>query len=136
MRINPGPIRNWLYTSKFTDRKTHAAVVEFVDGFAEKNRRHGLTGFLVTDGHAIMQLLEGEDPALTSVRDKVIADDRHGDVSTEVWETHQTRAFPNWSMRVSKSSEYEPLFKEIESAKIETIATNIARMLFDTTFAD
>jgi len=70
------------------------------------------------------------------VRDKVIADDRHGDVSTEVWETHQTRAFPNWSMRVSKSSEYEPLFKEIESAKIETIATNIARMLFDTTFAD
>lgn len=135
MRINPGQIRSWLYTSKFTTQKSYADVFAFVNQFRAHNRDLGLSGFLVTDGHVVMQLLEGDDEPLAILRETISADTRHFDVVTEVWELQESRAFPHWSMQVSKSSDYERLFKEIESARIETIATNIARMLFDNTFA-
>ena len=51
-----------------------------------------------------------------------------------MWTIESKRAYPRWAMRVVSREEYETLFKEIESAKIETIATNIARMIFDITF--
>ena len=81
-----------------------------------------------------MQLLEGDELKVGPLKQEILDDDRHTEIISEVWTIESKRAYPRWAMRVVSREEYETLFKEIESAKIETIATNIARMIFDITF--
>lgn len=127
-------VRTWLYRSKFNGFKTEGDIHEMARGFVRKNQRLGLSGFLITNGDAVMQLLEGDEPNVESLKKEILEDDRHSDIVSEVWAVESKRAYPRWAMRVVSPSEYEALFKEIESAKIESIATNIARMIFDVTF--
>lgn len=134
MLINPGDVRTWLYTSEFKDIDSHRAIITSMDGFCARNHKLGLSGFLITNGKAVMQLLEGGEDAVETLRTTISQDDRHLNVVTEVWELEAERAYPKFSMRAIDSNEYEALFKEVETAKIATIATNIAQLLFDTTF--
>ena len=134
MFINPGDIRTWLYTSEFKDRPSHEAIMAEMDRFNVKNKALNLSGFLITNGSAIMQLLEGEHEAVEPLKQIISKDNRHSKVETHVWELEASRAYPHWSMRAIDPLNYEALFKEIESAKVATIATDIARLLFDVTF--
>lgn len=134
MLIDPGDIRTWLYTSEFKDSASKDEIFSSMEQFQAHNKSLNLSGFLITNGKSIMQLLEGKDNVVNVLREKIIADDRHVNVVNEVWELEEERAYPEWSMRKMRASNYEILFKEIQSAKMATIATNIARMLFDTTF--
>jgi|GEM_PF-3592181 len=127
-------VRTWLYRSKFTKLKAQSEVLELARAFAQKNQRLNLSGFLITNGNAVMQLLEGDEPNVQSLKKEILDDDRHTDIISEVWTIESERAYPRWAMRVVSTAEYETLFEEIETAKIKTIATNIARMLFDVTF--
>ena len=104
--------------------------------FSERNTHHGLTGFLLTDGESVMQLLEGDPETLESFKAAIKADRAHTNVTTEVEALEQQRAYPDWGMRAVAPANYDKLYSEIESAKIGTIATNIAAMLFDITFEE
>lgn len=130
----PEGVRTWLYRSKFNGFKTPDEIHEMARAFVKKNQRLGLSGFLITNGDAVMQLLEGEESKVGPLKKEILDDDRHIDIVSEVWTVESKRAYPRWAMRVVSPSEYEVLFKEIETAKIESIATNIARMVFDVTF--
>lgn len=134
MLIKPEKIRTWLYTSQFRDDASHAEILEARHKFDTKNESAGLTGFLITNGRAAMQLLEGPDEAVERFKTIISADVRHQNVVTEVWALEPKRAYPNWSIRYQDSSDYEALFRTIESAEMETVSISIARMLFDTTF--
>lgn len=134
MLIKPGKIRTWLYTSQFRDAASHAEILEAKHKFDAKNEAAGLTGFLITNGIAVMQLLEGPDETVERFKSTISVDPRHKNLVTEVWALESKRAYPHWSIRYQDASEYEALFRTLESAEIETISINIARMLFDTTF--
>ena len=136
MIIKTGSIRTWLYTSEFTTEKTEADIRRFVDGFRAQNKAKALTGFMVSNGKAVMQLLEGSPDAVKTLRSKIEQDERHHKISSEVWELEAERAYPHWSMRVAAPSHYEEMFGAIERSSVMTIATDIATMLFDTTFSD
>ncbi|MGJ8560049.1 MAG: BLUF domain-containing protein [Litorimonas sp.] len=127
-------ILTWLYTSEFTSPKTPAYIDKLVGGFASKNEEIGLTGFMITNGVAVMQLLEGERENITAVRRSITEDSRHTNIHPEVSDVSPVRAYPNWAMRSIALDDYEVLFSEIERAKIHTIAIKIASMLFDVTF--
>ncbi|CAM3703640.1 BLUF domain-containing protein [Litorimonas haliclonae] len=134
MTSNKVGVKTWLYRSKFTSFKTEDEIHEMARGFVKKNQRLGLSGFLITNGDSVMQLLEGDEPNVDPLRKEILNDDRHTDILSEVWTVEPKRAYPRWAMRVVSPAEYETLFREIETARIETIATNIARMVFDITF--
>lgn len=134
MFINPGTIRSWLYTSEFKDLASQQSIVADIERFKAHNKILGLSGFLITNGTAVMQLLEGPEENLEAVKSKILRDKRHINVKMEAWELETSRAYPDWSMRAIEAADYEALFSEIQSAKIATIATDIARLLFDVTF--
>ena len=127
-------IRTWLYTSELRDGAAYADVIRHKQDFADKNREYSLSGFLITNGSHIMQLLEGETVAVEQFKATISADQRHRNLDSIIWDMVPHRAYPKWSMKFHAVEDYEVLFKEIESAQVETIATQTARLLFDMTF--
>ena len=136
MLMTPGDVGTWLYTSDFKSRRTPPEIAEMALKFSTKNQRHGLTGFLLTDGESVMQLLEGDPDTVEAFKTIIKADTAHTNVTTEVEALEDQRAYPSWGMRAVAPADYNLLFAEIESAKIGTIATTIATMIFDITFDD
>lgn len=134
MLFNKGHIRTWLYTSEFCERKTQAETDLLASEFAAKNEIMGISGFMLTNGTSVMQMIEGEPEAILTLQTKITEDIRHKNIVSEVWELEAARAYPHWAMRVIEPANYESAFSKIESAKMETIAINIARLLFDITF--
>jgi hypothetical protein len=71
----------------------------------ERNTADGLSGMLVHRAGRFMQLLEGPYDAVMATYSRILADERHGDVSLLVEETIHTRRFPEWSMAYDRSEE-------------------------------
>jgi len=127
-------IATWLYTSEFPEQKTPDEIDALAKGFAERNHVNELSGFMISNGIKVMQLLEGSPKTVAVFRDKITADSRHTNVHPEVWDISDHRAYPNWSMRSISVDDYEILFEEIERTEIQTLAIKIASVLFDATF--
>lgn len=127
-------ITTWLYTSEFPSPMPSEDIDDMISGFAQNNEKNGLTGFLISNGTAVMQLLEGEHDNVSAMRDVIMMDKRHINIHPEVWDISSVRAYPNWAMRSIALDDYEVLFKEIERAEIQTLAIKIASVLFDVTF--
>ena len=64
-----------------------------------KNSQAGLTGALIVRADLYMQLLEGPREALTATLARIVADDRHLEVSLVHCGDASERLFPQWSMR-------------------------------------
>jgi len=62
------------------------------------NRRDGITGFLLSDGYAFVQLLEGPEAQVRACFARICADPRNAlpTVRDEAWS--DARLFPDWSM--------------------------------------
>lgn len=71
----------------------------------ERNTADGLSGMLVHRAGRFMQLLEGPYDAVMATYSRILADERHGDVSLLVEESIHTRRFPEWSMAFDRSEE-------------------------------
>ncbi len=134
MTSQPDRVMVWLYTSQFSTPQSQVEIDQLVAGFAAENKRRNISGFLISDGRSVMQLLEGPEGDTEVLKGKIQADERHLNVTTQLWSNETIRAYPHWSLRAIASSEYEALFSEIESANFVTLATRIAQMLFDATF--
>ena len=63
------------------------------------NGRNALTGALIVRGYLYLQLLEGEDAAVTATFARIRADDRHLAVKLLSSESVAQRMFPDWTMR-------------------------------------
>ncbi len=66
------------------------------------NEAHGLTGLLVHRQGRFLQLIEGEDADVRERMDAILADDRHGRISTLMEEHITERQFPDWTMGMAK----------------------------------
>lgn len=64
-----------------------------------KNAQAGITGALIVRADLYMQLLEGPREALTATLARIVADDRHLEVSLIHCGDVDERLFPHWSMR-------------------------------------
>lgn len=62
------------------------------------NALDGITGFLLFNGHAFLQVLEGVGPAIDDVMGRIRADQRHRDVTVVDDRSIEGRAFPDWTM--------------------------------------
>jgi hypothetical protein len=75
----------------------------------ERNTADGLTGLLVHRNGRFMQLLEGPYDAVLSTYQRILADDRHGDVRLLAEESIHTRRFPEWSMAYDRDTDEAPV---------------------------
>jgi sugar/nucleoside kinase (ribokinase family) len=73
-------------------------VVRIVEEAAERNKKRGLTGFLVADTRFFLQALEGDRKTLSTLLDVIQADLRHSDVVIASFMEIEKREFPDWGM--------------------------------------
>jgi hypothetical protein len=66
---------------------------------ARNNPARGITGLLLFNGRNFLQLLEGDDFAVTSLMETITADPRHAGVSVLDRRTIQARTCPDWAMK-------------------------------------
>lgn len=66
------------------------------------NRRYAVTGLLLFGGRRFLQALEGPDPAVQHIFDKIRADERHAAIVELVRRPVEAREFGDWDMA------YEP----------------------------
>ncbi|WP_271604735.1 MULTISPECIES: BLUF domain-containing protein [Bradyrhizobium] len=62
------------------------------------NRRDGITGFLLSDGYAFVQLLEGPKKEVQECFSRICADARNSLPMVRDMSWSDSRLFPNWSM--------------------------------------
>lgn len=70
----------------------------------EINALNGITGLLIFNGTHFLQLIEGPEPAIDELLDRLRRDERHHQL--EVLEQHilADRQFPDWSMELIRVS--------------------------------
>jgi hypothetical protein len=70
------------------------------------NERDGITGLLVFDGHAFCQLVEGPEPAITSLLDRLERDPRHVKMHVlQFGHAPRGRRFPSWRLGYAYSAD-------------------------------
>lgn len=62
------------------------------------NRRDGITGFLLSDGYAFVQLLEGGETQVKDCFARICADQRNSLPTVRDVRWSDARLFPDWSM--------------------------------------
>lgn len=63
------------------------------------NHRDGITGALICRADIYLQLLEGPEPAIAAVYQKIQADDRHLEIRKLLQRPVLERMFPDWAMK-------------------------------------
>jgi hypothetical protein len=62
------------------------------------NPLDGITGVLIFNGTAFMQILEGSEAAIDGLRARLERDPRHSNMSVRDTRLIEARTFPTWSM--------------------------------------
>ena len=86
------------YTSWASPGTSAADLARIVASSQVNNGPLELTGFLVFNGAAYLQILEGPRQALDLMLDRLRRDDRHWDVVVRDEREISSRAFPDWTM--------------------------------------
>ncbi|MFG0313171.1 MAG: BLUF domain-containing protein [Phycisphaerales bacterium] len=111
-----------IYVSRRAEGVTDQVVVDdIVLPAGVKNNRLEITGCLWFSRDRFLQILEGPREAVEDVYSKILADDRHFDISTVSTSPIAKRSFARWGMRSLKNSkedrieelihEYAPNFR-------------------------
>lgn len=79
----------------------------------KNNERNDLSGLLVYNDGAFIQMLEGKKEEVTSTFDKIKADKRHFEVKVLSQGASDKRYFPNWRMALEVT--HEKTFRELEA---------------------
>lgn len=86
------------YSSKAAGPLEDGAIERMLYGAQVNNALDGITGFLMYDGRSFVQVLEGTQPAIEDVMERITGDPRHCDVVVTDQRTIKQRAFPDWTM--------------------------------------
>lgn len=100
-----------VYTSVASEPFSDAALMSLLVQSRKSNLRLGITGFLVYQPDAFMQVLEGEKAAVIELFGAICSDTRHHHVVTLVANPVLARLFSDWSMgfRTLESEHFGPL---------------------------
>jgi len=106
--VSDEPIWRLAYRSLATfddagGQATDALVFDIVAVSDQNNRRAGLTGALVHDRGAFLQVLEGPVQAIEATFDRLASDLRHRSIQVIEYRRVEARMFPEWGMVLAKS---------------------------------
>lgn len=87
-----------VYSSKATTSLSQSSVDDILEKARKNNQQSAITGFLLFDGASFLQLLEGEERAVTDLFERISLDERHNKVEALIQDRARTRLFSNWSM--------------------------------------
>ncbi|WP_070963682.1 BLUF domain-containing protein [Vibrio sonorensis] len=108
-----------LYTS---DAKLENVEIDIlIDKARVKNKRLGITGFLVCHLNGFIQLIEGEEEAIDGLMNEISADDRHSNVRIKESSFAEQRKFPDWEMGLMTISDTEPYYNQSEGESLVEI---------------
>lgn len=89
----------FLYTSRISPEASASCAVDILKTALNFNKQALITGILVFDGHNFHQYIEGPQPALQELVERIAKDDRHIDFTPRYSEPlGKRRLFTNWSM--------------------------------------
>jgi len=83
-----------------------------------RNRERGITGFLLYNGRNFLQLIEGVEGDLRALFDRLVTDGRHFGMVTLENREIESRAFPEWDMRLLGLAESVAQRREALSAQL------------------
>lgn len=78
------------------DRKT--VLAQIFDVARVNNSAAGVTGALLITDHHFVQALEGAEPAVRTLYERISGDERHDDVTLVDERSVDSRLFPDWAM--------------------------------------
>ena len=88
------------YISRYAKPMTAEEIEVLGENAEEKNRAHGVTGFLMASGGLFYQVLEGPPDVVDQIYEAIAHDERHTDVLLlESVDPVERRIFPDWSMK-------------------------------------
>ncbi len=86
------------YVSRATASFDNASIQAILQASRRRNARLDVTGCLLFSGHCFAQVLEGAEPAVRSLADRIGADPRHLDVRFLSETRSEEREYADWSM--------------------------------------
>jgi ribosomal protein S4E len=87
-----------IYVSSATHELSAAEIKKILDTAVMRNGENKVTGMLLYSRGSFLQVLEGEESAVTETIDRIRADPRHKDVTILTTEPVSERQFGDWSM--------------------------------------
>lgn len=88
-----------LYVSKLSPGFGPAAVASITRISRLNNARDGISGLLIFDGESFAQLLDGPQPAIEALLERLQADARHGSIDLQILQPLAAgRRFPTWQL--------------------------------------
>jgi len=87
-----------VYASSATNPFSEKDLLALLEISRRKNETVGITGLLLYHDGNFMQVLEGEEPAVTATHARILEDPRHCGLLTLLKEPIEKRAFGDWSM--------------------------------------
>jgi hypothetical protein len=87
-----------LYISTSRSRVTQPVIDEILRVSRRNNAAAGVTGLLIAGGNRFLQVLEGDDLAVSRTFDRIQRDDRHFAMVQLAKQTIDERSFGSWSM--------------------------------------
>lgn len=113
-----------IYISRASSQLTPMELIALLLQARDKNARENITGALVYGNGQFMQVIEGEEAALTTLYERILADSRHRDVFKLADKAITERSFLNWSMAFREVSpgEFEDLVGYVSPAQWEQLS--------------
>lgn len=92
------PVRKIIYASRSARPATRDVLRDILTVSRARNIESGVTGLLLYSGESFLQLIEGDDEAVTATFGRIQADARHCDIRVLADEAEPVRAYPEWDM--------------------------------------
>ncbi|MGB0722243.1 MAG: BLUF domain-containing protein [Gammaproteobacteria bacterium] len=96
-----------IYTSITTDAFSESDLESILEVSRTNNRKRFVTGMLLFDKGHFFQVLEGEEPVVDALFEKISRDPRHEKVVIVVREPIRERSLYEWSMGHTRLTEEE-----------------------------
>jgi len=100
-----------VYVSSATRPFGQSELIGLLEEFRQNNQRANITGMLLYRDGNFMQVLEGEEIAVTSTHERITKDSRHTGLITLLKEQITMRDFGEWSMG----------FRNLDSAELRDV---------------
>jgi len=92
------PLLGVVYVSTAVPAWSRAALEELVEGSRRRNSAAGITGLLLYADGSILQALEGPEPAVADLLERIGRDPRHRGLSVILRRPTERRIFGDWAM--------------------------------------
>jgi hypothetical protein len=91
-------LKSLTYTSWARPSISDADIEAILRSARTNNPLEGITGVLIFNGGAFMQILEGSESAVDEMKERLQRDQRHSNFFIREERIIKERAFPDWSM--------------------------------------